>query len=273
MRILLTNDDGVGELGNVALAQALLDAGHDLVVVGPASERSGSGTAVGPIEQGAVIALEERVLPTSPPLTAFALDAPPAMAVIAALAGLFGPRPELVISGINAGHNVGRSIIFSGTVGAAVSAAVMGIPSIAISSGFAPDHRFDTAAHVATEVVAWFAESGMPRICVNVNVPDIDVEHIQGCRITHLAPRSMFSIDLTRGADALILRRKPDDRPVDGGTDIDALLANRISISALRPLESVDDDLCSGLADHLSGAYFRTLDRDAVRPVLKGSPR
>lgn len=256
MRILLTNDDGVGELGMVALAQVLIDAGHDLVVVGPASERSGSGTAVGPIEHGAVIPLERRALGTSPPLQGYALDAPPAMAVIAALSGLFGPRPDLVISGINAGHNVGRSIIFSGTVGAAVSAAVLGIPSIAISSGFAPDHRFDTAAQVAAAVVDWFDAKGMPRICVNVNVPDIDVHDIAGCLITHLAPHGMFSIDLSLEPDALTLRRKPDSRRLGGGTDIDAISANRIAISALRPLESIDDEACSGLAEHLSAAYL-----------------
>ncbi|WP_375385092.1 5'/3'-nucleotidase SurE [uncultured Microbacterium sp.] len=271
MRILLTNDDGVGELGNVILAQVLLDAGHDLIVIGPASERSGSGTAIGAIEHGATIALEERVIATSPPLTAYAIDAPPSMAVIAAVSGVFGPRPDLVISGINAGHNVGRSILFSGTVGAAVSAAVMGIPSIAISSGFAPHHRFDTAAHVAERVVDWFAASGMPRICVNVNVPDVDVGELQGCRVTHLAPRSMFSIELSREADALTLRRRPDGRPVDGTTDIDALLERNISVSALRPLESVSDLACAGLAEHLSGAYLSELGDMTLGSPLKGS--
>ncbi|WP_040166080.1 5'/3'-nucleotidase SurE [Microbacterium gorillae] len=256
MRILLTNDDGVGERGMVALAQVLIDAGHDLVVVGPTSERSGSGTAVGPIEHGAIIPMEKRALDTSPPLEGYALDAPPAMAVIAALSGLFGPRPDLVISGINAGHNVGRSILFSGTVGAAVSAAMLGIPSIAISSGFAPDHRFDTAAHVAAAVVEWFDANGMPRICVNVNVPDVDLDDIEGCRVTHLAPHGMFAIDLSLETDALTLRRKPARRRLGGGTDIDAITGNSIAISALRPLDSIDDEACSGLAEHLSGAYL-----------------
>jgi 5'-nucleotidase len=237
MRILLTNDDGVGAAGNVVLAQALLDEGHEVQVIGPLGERSGSGTSVGTIEHGANVAVQEIPLGTSPGLTGIALDAPPALAVLTALGEVFGPRPDIVVSGINPGHNVGKSVIFSGTVGAALAATTLGIPSFAVSCGFPPGHRFDTAAAAAVRTLRWFDSAGLPRICANVNVPDIDLGDVRGVRSTHFSSGSMFSLEMRREDDRLVLTRgESSDRNTEG-SDLEAVRQGFIAVSILKPMD------------------------------------
>lgn len=240
MRILLTNDDGVGAPGNVVLAQRLLDAGHEVSVVGPLGDRSGSGTAIGTIEHGARIRVEDVALPTDPAVTGVALDAPPALAVLTVLGELFGPRPELVVSGVNPGHNVGRSVVFSGTVGACLAATTLGLPSLAVSCGFAPDHRFDTAAEVAVRALEWFAEAGMPRICANVNVPDLDLLRLRGVRHASFSYSGMFSLDMRREGESLLIERGTSSARNVAGSDLEAVREGFVAISLLRPME-VDD--------------------------------
>jgi 5'-nucleotidase len=270
MRVLLTNDDGVGAAGHVVLAQALLDEGHEVQVIGPLGERSGSGTSVGTIEHGANIAVQEIPLGTSPGLTGIALDAPPALAVLTALGEVFGPRPDIVVSGINPGHNVGRSVIFSGTVGAALAATTLGIPSFAVSCGFPPGHRFDTAAAAAVRALRWFERAGLPRICANVNVPDMDLDDVQGVRSTHFSSGGMFSLEMRREGDRLVLTRgEPSDRNTEG-SDLEAVRQGFIAVSILKPMD-VDsgpeaDSLGSRLAAAVAGASPLT---DSMEDVLR----
>ena len=248
MRVLLTNDDGVGAPGNVVLAQALLDEGHEVQVIGPLGDRSGSGTAIGTIEHGADVTLQEIPLGTSPGVTGIALDAPPALAVLTALGGVFGPRPDIVVSGINPGHNVGKSVIFSGTVGAALAATTLGIPSFAVSCGFPPHHRFDTAAAAAVRTLRWFDGAGMPRICANVNVPDIDLDDVRGARSTHFSSGGMFILEMRRDSDRLVLTRgdpriatprDPISRPFARASSRSASSSPWTSIRVRRPTPSV----------------------------------
>ena len=268
MRVLLTNDDGVGAPGNVVLAQALLDEGHEVQVIGPLGDRSGSGTSIGTIEHGANVTLQEIPLGTSPGVTGIALDAPPALAVLTALCGVFGPRPDIVVSGINPGHNVGKSVIFSGTVGAALAATTLGIPSFAVSCGFPPHHRFDTAAAAAVRTLRWFDGAGMPRICANVNVPDIDLDDVRGARSTHFSSGGMFSLEMRRDSDRLVLTRGgPSDRNTEG-SDLEAVREGFIAVSVLKPMD-VDsgpeaDSLSSRLAAAVAEASPLTDCREGV---------
>ena len=268
MRVLLTNDDGVGAPGNVVLAQALLDEGYEVQVIGPLGDRSGSGTSIGTIEHGANVTLQEIPLGTSPGVTGIALDAPPALAVLTALGGVFGPRPDIVVSGINPGHNVGKSVIFSGTVGAALAATTLGIPSFAVSCGFPPHHRFDTAAAAAVRTLRWFDGAGMPRICANVNVPDIDLDDVRGARSTHFSSGGMFSLEMRRDSDRLVLTRGgPSDRNTEG-SDLKAVREGFIAVSVLKPM-GVDsgpeaDSLSSRLAAAVAGASPLTDCREGV---------
>ncbi|WP_058623728.1 5'/3'-nucleotidase SurE [Microbacterium testaceum] len=278
MRILLTNDDGVGAPGNVVLAQALLDAGHDVAVVGPLGERSGSGTAIGTIEHGARIGVRDIALETTPPLTGTALDAPPALAVLTALGGLFGARPDLVVSGVNPGHNVGRSVVFSGTVGACLAATTLGMPSLAVSCGFAPEHRFDTAAAIAVAGVEWFGEAGMPRVCVNINVPDLDRAELRGVRKTTFAFSGMFTLDMRREGGELVIQRGASSPRNVSGSDLEAVRDGYVAVSLLRPMDVDVAPAAVPLADGLVQALAAPtahlpLIPAALAPTVEGALR
>src|SRR4029077_13656774 len=93
---------------------------------------------------GTPVTVTDRILPAAPSVPAGGVDGPPGLAVLAACVGAFGESPDLVISGINAGRNTGRSLLFSGTVGGALAGAMLGRSAMAVSCGFLPDARFDT---------------------------------------------------------------------------------------------------------------------------------
>ena len=124
VRVLITNDDGVEAPGLHALALAVHRAGHDVMVVAPSGERSGSGAAIGRLHRGGPHACTEVSWPELPGVPVYAIDVPPAATVYAGALGAFGPRPDAVASGINPGMNYGHLVLHSGTVGAALTAAV-----------------------------------------------------------------------------------------------------------------------------------------------------
>src|SRR3954470_12918473 len=132
MHVLVTNDDGVRAPGIAVLALALSEAGYDVVIAGPLSDRSGAGASIGPVHMGEGLALEEVELPDVPGVPCFGIDGPPALAVIAALLAAFGEPPPIVASGINPGCNTGPSVLHSGTVGAALTAANFGVSGFAV---------------------------------------------------------------------------------------------------------------------------------------------
>jgi 5'-nucleotidase len=238
MRIMVTNDDGIGAPGLLVLARALHAAlheqGHHIEIAGPVRDHSGSGSSIGTVEDGAVIAYEEGVLDGLPKVRVLGFDAPPAFAVFALRTGTFGPPPDLVVSGINPGHNTGRLVLNSSTVGAALTAVSTGARAVAISCGFAPAHRFDTAAQVAVAAVRWMVEHSAPRTLLNVNVPDLDSAALRGVRTTTLAPRGLMGLALERRAGSVRLRRYDNTEKVGVGTDSAAVLDDCIAVSALR---------------------------------------
>lgn len=118
-RLLVTNDDGIDSPGLKALARSLAD--HvDVIVAAPSADMSGSGTGIGRFDIDAGVELTPVSIDDVP--MAYSIDGPAGLAVTAAALGAFGRRPDLVVSGINAGINTGHSIIHSGTVGAARTA-------------------------------------------------------------------------------------------------------------------------------------------------------
>ncbi len=243
MRVLVTNDDGYDADGLIAVASALLAAGHDVVVGAPSSERSGSGSSLGTIEDGALIAMTEHRLADLGDTPVFALDCPPALTAVAFCAGAFGPPPELVVSGINEGHNTGRSILFSSTVGAVLAARVAGVGGVAVSCGFAPHSRYDTAAAVTERIVGWIAESRATRITLNVNVPDVDFADLRGIRMTSLAGKSMFTLRLSRTEQGLLINRELRDAGFREGTDSAAVADGFVSVSTLRGVDADTESL------------------------------
>src|SRR3954463_9990111 len=180
MRILITNDDGIESEGLHVLARAVAGAGHDTVVVAPNSDRSGVGAALGLVHadqhlDAARVEVENLDVP------AYALDGPPGMCVIAARLGAFGDPPELVVSGINAGLNTGRSILHSGTVGAALTAQNFGVSGLAVSVEPTEPWQWATACAYAATTLEWLAEAPGCTV-VNLNVPGRDVGDVRGLR-------------------------------------------------------------------------------------------
>jgi 5'-nucleotidase len=132
VRILVTNDDGYEAPGLAVLARALAAAGHEVQVVAPFREASGSGAGIGPLNaMGGGIQVETVSPEGLEGIKALAVDALPALIVITACLGAFGPPPELVATGINPGRNVGRAVLHSGTVGAALTSVHFGLKGLA----------------------------------------------------------------------------------------------------------------------------------------------
>ncbi|SNS96647.1 5'/3'-nucleotidase SurE [Rhodococcoides kyotonense] len=251
MRILVTNDDGIEAPGLLAVASALVEAGHDVVIGAPAVESSGSGSSLGTLEHGAVIAVEPRRLPELPSVDAYAFDCPPAFAVLAFCAGQFGPPPELVVSGINPGHNTGRSVLFSSTVGAVLTAQIAGIGGVAVSCGFPPSHRFDTAADVAVRVVQWIDDNEAHGLTLNVNVPDLDFDQLTGVRVATLGARSLLGLKITRVDGGVELRRYDNTSGLGADTDAATVLAGAVAVTALTTVGSDESTELAGVGDLL----------------------
>lgn len=187
MRILVTNDDGVGAPGIAALAAAMTGLGHDVVVVAPLVDYSGAGAAVGPVHGRDGVDYERRQLEAAPGLVAFGVDGPPALAVILTCVGAFGPVPDLVVSGINHGANVGRSALHSGTVGATLTGAHFGLRGLAVSIRYGePPVPWATAATLAAAVVPVLVEAPAGTV-LNLNVPDVPMAKLRGVRPGALA--------------------------------------------------------------------------------------
>ncbi len=187
-RILVTNDDGVAAEGLHRLAGALLDAGHEVVVAAPSYDASGSGASIGNLRPDHEIPCSPVELP-GPELRgvpAWAVDGPPALCVLAAALGGFGDRPDLVVSGVNPGLNTGRVVLYSGTVGACLSAQNLGIRALAVSLQATEPWRFDTAAALAVEVLP-LLEGAPDRTVLNLNVPGLDRSEVRGVRWCRLA--------------------------------------------------------------------------------------
>jgi 5'-nucleotidase len=186
VRIVVTNDDGVHAPGLGALTRTLApwaaERGHELLVVAPMANHSGAGAAVGAVYERESIAYTAATIEGAEEVAAYGLDASPALSVIVTVLGGFGPRPDLVVSGINLGVNVGRSVLHSGTVGATLTGAQLGLSGIAVSlrAGAEVEH-WDTAAVLAAAMLEPLA-AAPPRTVLNLNVPSLPLSELRGIR-------------------------------------------------------------------------------------------
>ena len=186
MRVLVTNDDGIESEGIHVLAAALHDAGHEVVVVAPDRNWSGAGAAIGDLDPSRPLEVRRVEIPGATGVPAWALAGPPGLTVIASRLGAFGAPADLVVSGINAGLNTGRSILHSGTVGAVLTGQNFGVSGLAVSLETSDPWHWDTAAALAVEVLELVV--GAPeRSAVNLNVPARPREAIEGVRWARLA--------------------------------------------------------------------------------------
>lgn len=240
LRVLVTNDDGVEAPGIAALALAAAKAGADVVVIAPIDNRSGASAAIGPIGRrrasGAADALRD--------LEVHALDAPPAVAVLSGCGGSFGAAPVAVLSGVNHGLNLGRVVLHSGTVGAALTAASMGLSGVAVSLEPSDEPDWDTAAELAVDMLVRLHRQGLPAVAVNLNVP--------------AAPRSttLVPVTLSRGGTARAAvvgdeftfeMEVRSDAHDEAGSDAAELAAGRCVFTVLNPLATPPPDTWTGL--------------------------
>lgn len=202
MRILVTNDDGVRAAGIAALARAALGAGYDdIIVVAPMIDYSGAGAAVGPVHSRDGVDYETHVIEDLDVPT-YGIDGPPALAVILACVGGFGPKPDVVLSGINHGINVGRSALHSGTVGACLTASQFGLCSLATSLRWGDEPiPWSTPATLAASLIPVVAQA--PRGTVlNLNTPNLPLDEVKGVRYGHLGRGGTIRSAVHRGGDA-----------------------------------------------------------------------
>jgi 5'-nucleotidase len=171
MRILLSNDDGYFAPGLAVLAATLSRQGHEVTVVAPERDRSGASNS---------LTLDRPLMVRKTPAGFHYVNGTPTDCVHLAVTGLLPELPEMVISGINHGANMGDDTVYSGTVAAATEGFLLGIPSVAVSLANLQQEHFQAAADFVAGLAARFAADPVPEhVLLNVNVPDLPPDQIQ----------------------------------------------------------------------------------------------
>ena len=240
MRALITNDDGIDSPGLHALAIAARDHGLEVVVAAPARQSSGSSASITAAEDDGRIQIERRELPGLEGVEAFAVRGAPGLIALIASNGAFGDKPDLVLSGINHGANVGRAILHSGTVGAALTGGMGGAYGLAVSLdvGFEPTvFEWDAAAGVTLSVLPLLLDRA-PGTVLNLNVPNVGTP--AELREATLAPFGIVQTTLHRdGADHV--RLAVEDLPNEPvpGSDAALLAEGWATLTAITGVTSV----------------------------------
>lgn len=234
--ILVTNDDGIGEPGMLALIRAMNDLG-EVVVVAPAMEQSAIAHAI--TIHGPLRAKSYSFSGDLSHIRALSIQGTPADCMKLALNNLLHRQPDLVVSGINRGANTAINVLYSGTVGAATESSIQGIDSIAFSLCSMESDKYGPAARYAGAIAKKVLRSRLPRgIVLNVNVPALPYDEIKGVKVTRLAH--------SRWTEDFIERVDPNNRPyfwykgvfvnMDEGedTDIHAIGKGYVSMTPLQ---------------------------------------
>lgn len=228
LSIVITNDDGIKAPGIRALAEALRPLGR-VTVAAPSGNRSGVSHAV---TSDRVIAVRESDREGQ---KWYAIDALPATCVRLAVEELLPSKPDLVLSGINKGENLGTVTFYSATVAAAREAAFLGIPSMAINLASAKDGGYETAASAAAAIVRALGKTGIARgTFLNVNVPGLPPDRLRGIRITRQdtrAPVDFFERWAAPDGSMEYGPRWEHLEPGAEGTDIWAVRNGYVSVS------------------------------------------
>lgn len=237
MRVLVTNDDGIEAPGLAVLASMAVDYGLDVVIAAPARQSSGSSASITAAEEDGRIAIERRSLPGLAGVDTFAVRGAPALIALVAAHGAFGPPPTLVLSGINHGANVGRAILHSGTVGAALTGGLNAARGLAISLdvGMAPtEFHWKAAAEVSTRVLPHLLEQPLGTV-FNLNVPN--AETAPDIREAALAPFGIVQTTMTEHSDTYV-RMAVEDLPntPHPGSDAALLAQGYATITSITPI-------------------------------------
>jgi 5'-nucleotidase len=257
VRILVTNDDGINAEGLAALERIARRLTDDVWIVAPEYEQSGAS----------------RALTLSDPLRVRQLDArrwsitgTPTDCVMLALEELIKDRrPDLVLSGVNRGHNTAEDVTMSGTVAGAIQGMALGVPAMALSQALAVFHddvvaHFETAETFAPGIIERLLEAGWPKdVVINLNFPNLPPGEVDAVEVTRQGFRDIHNMraekrtDL-RGRDYYWMGFTARRPAVDEGTDLAAVLAGRISVTPL----------------HIDLTHMPTVH--ALKGVLGGAP-
>ena len=248
MRILVSNDDGYFAPGITVLAEALASFA-DVTVVAPERDRSGASNSL----------TLDRPLSVRRAANGFMyVNGTPTDCVHLAVTGLLEALPDIVISGINYGANMGDDTIYSGTVAAATEGFLLGIPSVAISLVAEGGGHFGTAARVACDLVERFLSQPLTQpVLLNVNVPDAAYESLRGTVVTRLGKRHkaepVVKSTTPRGEVVYWVGAAGGAQDAGEGTDFHAAAAGRVSITPLQvdltrytQIESINEWLAPG---------------------------
>jgi 5'-nucleotidase len=263
MRILVTNDDGFDAPGLAVLARAFAEAGHEVVVIAPLTDASGSGAGIGPLRaMGGGIHVEAVAPAGLGGIKALAADALPALIVITACLGAFGPPPDLVASGINPGRNVGRAVLHSGTVGAALTSAHFGskglatsMQAVSVPSPYEPydvaHTHFESAAALAVAFAAHL-ERAPARTVLNLNVPNLALGDIRGVRRASLATSGLFLAAQAIDGGSKVRFDTGAAQPGSGDESDETL--TQLGWAVVTPLASVSEDQRPEVGDLVAAA-------------------
>lgn len=257
MRILLSNDDGIHATGLRTLAERLSREGsHEVYVVAPDRERSATGHC---LTLHKPLRVKEEEMPGKVK-KAWSTTGTPSDSVKLAVSELLTEKPDLVISGINNGPNLGSEILYSGTVAAAMEAAFLGFPSIAVSLFWGENRRFDVAAEFIARLLPSVHSMNLrKRSLLNINVPNVSSEEIQGVSVTEAGIR-LYNDSFEKRADPrgqtyYWLTGHAVDTHEAETSDVHAVLNKRISITPV-VFNMTDHDAVArlGSLDQISSA-------------------
>ncbi len=250
MKILISNDDGYLAPGINCLAEQLKNIA-DITVVAPERDRSGASNS---------LTLDRPLRAEPVPGGGYRVDGTPTDCVHLAITGMLEHEPDMVVSGINAGANLGDDVLYSGTVAAAMEGRFLGLPAMAVSLCARSGHRFthyETAARVAIRLLERLQDHPLPADTIlNVNVPDLPWDALQGFEVTRLGHRHK--------AEAVIKDSDPRGRPIywigpagveedaGSGTDFHAIRQQRVSVTPLQ-VDLTRHSLLDNLGEWLNG--------------------
>jgi len=229
MRILVSNDDGYFAPGITLLAEALGQLG-EVTVVAPERDRSGASNS---------LTLDRPLTVRRAPNGFFSVNGTPTDCVHIAVTGLLDFTPDVVVSGINLGANMGDDTIYSGTVAAAVEGYLLGIPSVALSLTSKVGEHFQSAIGIALQMVERLrrAPFGEP-VLLNVNIPDVEPGELAGIEVTRLGRRHkaepVVRMQTPRGETAYWIGPAGGAADAGPGTDFHAVENRRVSVTPLR---------------------------------------
>ena len=229
MRILISNDDGYFSPGITLLAERLSRLG-EVTVVAPERDRSGASNS---------LTLDRPLTMRRAANGFWFVNGTPTDCVHLAVTGVLDFLPDVVVSGINLGANMGDDTIYSGTVAAATEGFLLGIPSLAVSLASKAGRHFETATGVAVQMVERFGRSPATQpVLLNVNVPDVAASELAGTEVTRLGKRHkaepVVKVQTPRGESAYWIGAAGDAQDAGPGTDFFAIANRRVSVTPLQ---------------------------------------